>query len=59
MSPRLRADFEDVEITIDRSVTRLRVVCNDTSTMHRILDRIEALGLELLDVRGIDEPLTT
>jgi hypothetical protein len=54
MSARLRESFEDVEITIDHSVTQLHVVCNDVSALHGILDRIETLGLELLDLRQSD-----
>ncbi len=50
LSPVLRESFEDVEVTIDHSVTRLRVVCDDGSVLHGILDRIASLGLELLDV---------
>ena len=50
MDERLREEFEDVEITVDHSVTRLRVVSVDASVLHGVLHRIEALGLELLDV---------
>ena len=56
MGPQLREAFEDVELTIDRSITRLRVVGRDTSTLYGILDRLESFGLELIDLHSIDVP---
>lgn len=50
-----RAEFEDVVITTDHSVTRLWVVSPDASALHGILDRIASSGLELLDVRAVDD----
>ena len=38
----MREEFEDVEITVDHSVTRLRVVSADPSVLHGVLDRIDA-----------------
>jgi hypothetical protein len=55
MDDRLRNEFDDVEITADHSVTRLRVVGADASMLHGILHRLDALGLELLDVHQHDE----
>jgi hypothetical protein len=55
MNDRLREEFEDIEITIEHGVTRLRVVSVDASVVHGVLHRIEALGLELLDVHQVDE----
>ena len=52
---RLREEFADVEITVEHSVSRLRVVSADASVLHGILNRIDALGLELLDVHHVDE----
>ena len=51
----LRDQFDDVEMTIGHGVSRLRVTCPDPSVLHGILHRIDAYGLELLDVRPIDE----
>jgi hypothetical protein len=51
MDSRLRDEFEDVEVSVDRGVTRLQVVCPDPSALHGVLHRVEAFGLELLDVR--------
>ena len=58
MGPNLREAFEDVELTIDRSITRLRVVSRDASTLHGILDRLESLGLELIDIHSVEAPST-
>jgi hypothetical protein len=55
MDHHLREEFEDVEITVEHSVTRLRVVSSDASVLHGVLNRIDALGLELLDVHHVDE----
>ena len=42
-------------VTVANGVSRLRVTCPDPSVLHGILHRIDAYGLELLDVRPIDE----
>ena len=55
MDASLRDAFEDVEITVDHSVTRLRVVSPDPSVVHGVLHRIEVLGLDLLDLHQVDE----
>jgi len=54
MGPRLRDAFEDVELTTDHGITRLRVPCSDTSRLHGILDRLESFGLELLEVHPFE-----
>lgn len=51
----MQAEFDDVTVTVDGGVTRLRVTVGDDSVLHGILDRIAALGLELLDVHGLDD----
>jgi hypothetical protein len=50
LDQRLRDEFDDVEITVERSITRFRVTRGDASLLHGILHRIDRLGLELLDV---------
>ena len=55
MDAALREQFDDVDVTVERGVSRLRVVCPDSSVLHGVLHRIDALGLELIDVRPIDE----
>jgi hypothetical protein len=53
MDASLRAEFEDVEITVDHSVTRLRVFSADPSVVHGVLHRIDVLGLDLLDLHQV------
>lgn len=53
MDASLRDAFEDVEITVDHSVTRLRVVSPDSSVVHGVLHRIDVLGLDLLDLHQV------
>jgi hypothetical protein len=55
MDASLRAAFEDVEITVDHSVTRLRVISADSAVVHGVLHRIDMLGLELLDLHQVDD----
>ena len=51
----LCAEFEDIDVVVDHSITRLRIAAGDASALHGILGRIEALGLELLDVHLVDD----
>jgi hypothetical protein len=51
----LREQFDDVEVMVDHGVSRLLVMCPDSSVLHGVLHRIDALGLELIDVRPIDQ----
>ena len=55
MDEALREQFDDVDVIVDHGVSRMRVVCPDSSVLHGVLNRIDALGLELIDVRSIDE----
>ena len=55
MDEALRDQFDDVELTIGHGVSRLRVVSSDAAVLHGLLHRLVALGLELLDVRPIDD----
>ena len=50
----LRAAFDDVAITVDHGVTRMHVPDADTSALYGVLHRLEALGLELLDLHRVD-----
>jgi len=54
MSDELRDAFDDVHVTVERGQTRLRVVSLDASTLYGILDRLESLGLELLEIHSVD-----
>lgn len=51
MDEALRDQFDDVHVTVEHGVSRLRVVSPDPSVLHGILDRLDALGLDLIDVR--------
>ena len=55
MDESLRGEFEDLELSVDRGVTRLRVVSADPSVLHGVLHRVETFGLELLDVRQVEQ----
>jgi hypothetical protein len=55
MDEPLREEFEDVEPSFERGVTRLRVVSADPSVLHGVLNRVETMGLELLAVRQVEE----
>ena len=50
----LREQFDDVEVSVEHGVTRMRVLSPDPSVLHGLLHRLDALGLELLDVRPLD-----
>ena len=55
MDEALRDQFDDVEITIGHGVSRLRVTSADAAVLHGLLHRLEALDLELLEVRSVDD----
>jgi hypothetical protein len=55
MDERLREEFDDLEISVEHGVTRLRIVNADASVVHGVLNRIDRLGLELLDVHQADD----
>src|SRR5215469_8202032 len=48
---RLRAAFEGLDISADHGVTVLKGEVLDQAALHGIIDRVQALGLELVDVR--------
>ena len=47
----LREEFEDAKVVTDRGVTSLQVEDADSAALHGVLHRLDALGLEVLDVR--------
>ncbi|HEY5876520.1 MAG TPA: hypothetical protein VIT64_14535 [Ilumatobacteraceae bacterium] len=55
MSETLRDQFDDVQLTVGHGVSHLRVVSADAAALHGLLHRLDVLGLELLDVRPIDD----
>ena len=54
LDQQLRDAFDDLDVTVARGVTHIRVQGSDPSMLHGVLHRMEALGLELLDVRRAD-----
>jgi hypothetical protein len=49
-SPSLRAAFDDVAVSAAGDTTVLRRAGTDQAALHGILQRIQDLGLEILDV---------
>jgi hypothetical protein len=50
MDEALRAEFEDTQVVVAHGVTQIRFFSPDAAALHGVLHRIEALGLELLEV---------
>jgi hypothetical protein len=55
-SDMLRAEFGEFKIKVDRGVTHIRATLPDRSALYGLIGRLDALGLELLDVRLVAEP---
>ena len=56
MSAALRREFDDFEVAIGRSVTRIRSASVDPSVLSGLIHRVESLGLELLEVQREHDP---
>ena len=50
------AAFPEFEITVGNGTTVLRAQLPDQAAVHGTLDRINALGLELIEVRAEEAP---
>ncbi len=48
--PSVRAAFDDVEISVVGDTTMLRRVGTDQAALHGLLNRIQDLGLVVIDV---------
>jgi hypothetical protein len=55
-SDALRAEFADMDVTVDPGVTHLRAALPDSSALYGLIGRLQALGLDLLDVRLVVGP---
>jgi hypothetical protein len=55
MSDQLLAAFEGMESTVQSAETVLRGPAVDQAALHGLLDRVQALGLELIEVRRLPE----
>ncbi len=58
MSEQLLAAFEGMESTVRSAETVLRGPALDQAALHGLLDRVQALGLELIEVRRLSESST-
>ena len=52
----LRGEFDDCEVSVGPGSTTLRAELPDQSALQGLLQRINGLGLELVDVRVIAPP---
>ena len=53
--PAIVAAFEDFEVIVGTATTTLRARLRDQAALHDTLDRLRSLGLELLQVRAVDD----
>jgi hypothetical protein len=58
MSAQLLSAFEGMDATVQSMETVLRGPVLDQAALHGLLDRIQALGLELVEVRRLPESPT-
>ena len=54
--PAIVAAFEDFEVIVEAGHTTLRAEQIDQPALHGAIDRLWALGLELLEVRALHQP---
>ena len=52
----LRAEFDDCEVSVGPGITTLRAELPDQSALQGLLQRINGLGLELVDMRVVAPP---
>ena len=52
--PGVQNAFRDFDITVDHDSTRLQAQLMDQAALFGALDRVHALGLEVLEVRRVD-----
>ena len=52
----LRAEFEDCEVTIGRGTTTLRTELPDRGALSGLMERINGLGLDVIDVSLVASP---
>jgi hypothetical protein len=58
MSDSLAGEFEDFTASVKPAETVMRGELRDPSELHGVLDRIQSLGLELIEVRRLEGPGT-
>jgi hypothetical protein len=52
----LRAEFEDCEVIIGRGTTTLRTELPDRGALPGLMERINGLGLDVIDVSLVASP---
>jgi hypothetical protein len=52
----LRAEFEDCELIIGRGTTTLRADLPDRAALSGLMERINSLGLDVIDVSLVASP---
>jgi hypothetical protein len=52
----LRAEFDDCEVTIGPGTTTLRTEVPDRGALSGLIERINSLGLDLIDVSLVASP---
>ena len=52
----LRAEFEDCEVTIGRGITTLRAELPDRGALSGLIERVNGLGLDVIDVSLVVPP---
>jgi hypothetical protein len=50
------ATFGNLDASLRPAETVLRGVIQDQAALHGLLDRIQSLGLELIEIRQLEEP---
>ena len=56
LSDSLVAAFDGLTATVEPVETVLHGPLQDQSSLHRLLDRIQSLGLELVEIRRLPDP---
>ena len=54
--PTLRAEFDDCEVTIGPGTTTLRAELPDRGALSGLIERINSLGLDVIDVSLVAPP---
>ena len=52
----LRAEFDDCEVTVGPGTTTLRAVLPDRGALTGLMERINSLGLDVIDVSLVAPP---
>jgi hypothetical protein len=53
------ATFANLKASVRPAETVLRGVIKDQAALHGVIDRIQSLGLELIEIRQVGDPQTS